>query len=43
MTMSFDRIKLFNQEKTPSVTITDLYDKSGIVNGTLVTVKLKLV
>lgn len=43
MTISFDRIKLFNKEKTPSVTITDLYDKSGIVNGTLVTVKLKLV
>ncbi len=39
--MSADRIKLFNNEEYPSVKIEDKID-NGIINGTTVTVKLKI-
>jgi LytS/YehU family sensor histidine kinase len=42
MQLSFDRIKLFNEEKTPSVKINDLYE-GGIATGTKVNVLLKIV
>jgi ligand-binding sensor domain-containing protein len=42
MTISYDRIKLFNKEKEPSVSITDLYNELGIATGTSITVYLKL-
>ncbi|MFT3980118.1 MAG: histidine kinase [Ferruginibacter sp.] len=42
MQMSFDRIKLFNKEETPSVKIEDLYE-NGQPAGTLVTVKLIII
>ncbi|MBN8786646.1 MAG: histidine kinase [Terrimonas sp.] len=40
MEMSFERIRLFNEEEKPSVEITDRMD-NGIVSGTIVKVLLK--
>ncbi len=42
MTISYDRIKLFNNEKEPSVTITDLHNEAGMATGTSITIYLKL-
>ena len=42
MQLSFDRIKLFNKEKTPSVIIDDLYEE-GKACGTTVKVLLKII
>lgn len=42
MELSFDRIKLFNKEKTPSVVIEDLYT-DGKACGTTVKVLLKII
>ena len=41
MQISYDRIKLFNKEETPSVLIKDLY-QNGIAAGTAITVNLKI-
>ena len=42
MEMSYDRIKLFNKETTPSVTITDLYENEN-PTGTHILVQLNFV
>jgi len=42
MEMSYDRIKLFNKETTPSVTITDLYENEK-PTGTHILVQLNFV
>lgn len=42
MQMSYDRIKLFNQEQLPSLTVTDLYN-NGYPAGTKIEVLLKLI
>ena len=42
MQMSYDRIKLFNQEQQPSVTVTDLVS-NGYPAGTKIEVQLKII
>ena len=42
MQISYDRIKLFNKEETPSVQINDLYNNE-IAVGTEVTVNLNII
>lgn len=42
MQMSFDRIKLFNQQTTSDVEVTDLY-KDGVAAGTQIIIQLKII
>jgi hypothetical protein len=42
MQISYDRIKLFNKEDSPSVQIKDLYN-DGIASGTVVTVNINII